>query len=151
MSMNSKLTRDKHGQLILDGKPIVLGCDTGDDSPVIADQRFDLDLNKLVSSELARQEILKIPGSNDFQDLTDYPSSLGEAENRAINLRRGLESILLPGENYAAALERLTAVQAQAQASIRDLNAKRASSVPPEPPTTPPAAPVAPQATPPLN
>lgn len=124
MSMYSGLTRDKNGVLLRDGKPVILGCDTGDDTPVIQDERLDIDLNRLVSNEMARQETFRVPGSGDFADLTDFPASRGDAEQRALELQRQLNPHMLPGENYEIALQRIQQAQARALSAQRDFNAK---------------------------
>lgn len=123
MSMNSGLTRDKHGALLRDGKPVVLDFHTGEDTPVIQDERLDVDLNRLVSNEMARQEAFHIPGPNEYADLTEHPVSRGAAEQRSAQLRAQLSPHLLPGENYELALRRLMAEKTQLENRQRELNA----------------------------
>lgn len=141
MSMYSGLTRDKDGRLLKDGKPHVVGCDTGDDTPVKVDERFDVDINKLVSNEMARQDLLRIPGEQDYQDLTDYPESRGDATHRLVTLERSLRPNMLPGESFEQAMTRVLAAQAKVQASqvVRaDSEPKAAPGAPSSVPSSPP-------------
>lgn len=147
MSMYSGLTRDKNGALLRDGKVVILGCDTGDDTPVVQDERLDVDLNRLVSNEMARQETLRIPGGSDYADLTDYPVTRGAAEHRALDLRRRLNEFMAPGETYETALRRLLEEQARNLSAQREPNAKtpgtelKPPTIPPNSAETPPASP----------
>lgn len=109
MSMYSGLTRAKPGEklkdgtvclggeLLKEGKLHVIGLETGEDTPVKTDERFDVDLNKLVNNEVARQELIRAGQEADYQDLTDYPRSRGEAEHRLIEVKRKLSDFLVPG------------------------------------------------------
>lgn len=138
MSIGSRLTRGKHGELLLDGKAHVIGLDTGDDTPVLVDQRLDVNINKLVSDERARQELMRIPGPGDYPDLTDYPESYPDAERRLVDVNVRLREFMAEGESYEAALRRYSQEVAKAQASRRDSNAARAGSeAPPGAPGTP--------------
>lgn len=138
MSMGSRLTRGKDGGLLLDGKPHVISLDTGDETPVKVDERFDVDLNKLVANEMARQELAKVPGSGDYSDLTELPPSYPEAVRSLVAVQaslrsRGVEVISLEELNRMnmEALARLRMEDmAKAQASTRDSNAGRAGSEP---------------------
>lgn len=134
MSMNSGLLREKNGSLTRAGKTIILTCDTGDDTPVVQDERLDIDLNRLVSNEMARQDTLRIPGDADYADLTEYPVSRGDAEHRALDLRRRLNAHIADGENYETALKRLMEENALALRVQREQNAK--ASEPPSNPST---------------
>lgn len=130
MSLNSGLTRDKNGALLRAGKIVTLVCDTGDDTPVVQDENFAVDINKLVSNEMARQELLHVPSAGDYQDLTEYPASRGEAEHLLLERTAALQSLLLPGETLEAATRRKNMELAQLQAKLRDLNAPKAEPVP---------------------
>lgn len=131
MSMNSGLTRNKAGELLRGGVVVVIGLDTGDDTPVKVDERFDVDLNRLVANEMARQDLMRTAAPSDFQDLTQFPESRGAAERelqrvgRKINFR---PLVLMNGETYEEALGREMRAAARAQASGRELDAARAGS-----------------------
>lgn len=146
MSLNSGLTRGKNGELLRDGKPIVLGLDTGDDTPVKVDERMDVDINRLVSNEMARQDLFRIPGSGDYPDLTEYPVTRGDAESRLRGVEVALRPHMQDGESFEQAQARFMVAAAKAQASLRDSNAVRAGSEPIA--TVEPKAPVVPIPTP---
>jgi len=134
MSMNSGLIRDKHGVILRDGKPADLTCHTGDDTPVIQDERLDVDLNRLVSNEMARQETMRIPGATDFHDLTDFPVSRGDAEVRSTALRIRLRNIMASGETLEQALIRVQGDMATLQTSLQTEKANTPQNAPQSPP-----------------
>lgn len=141
MSLNSGLTRDKHGTLLKDGKPYVVGLATGDDTPVKVDERFDVDLNRLVSNEMARQDLIRIATEKDYADLTDYPASRGEAEQRLRDVTVRLRPLVRDGESPLEALKRGEArgreIIAQAKPVKRDSNATDGKPVATDAPPAP--------------
>lgn len=142
MSINSGLTRAKDGTLVKDGKPYVVALNTGDDTPVKVDERFDVDLNKLVSNEMARQDLIRIPGAEDMQDLREYPASRGEAAQKLEDARRRIVGAGVSVESgYEAALRASMVAVAQEFADKRKLDAMKAVPKPvdePKPSEVPP-------------